>query len=187
MRIFIKNMVCPRCVSSVEKIFDEINVPIKNIVLGEVEPINELSPIQLAKLDELLTNNGFERIDDKRTRLISAVKTFIIQKIHHQESLLLNMNWSDTLQEHLHYEYNYLSSLFSSVEGITIELYIIKQKVERVKELLVYDELSLGEIADKLAYSSIAHLSAQFKKVTGFTPTVFKKQFPHKRNSIDKL
>ena len=109
--------------------------------------------------------------------------------IHHSERLHLKMNWSDTLAEEFHYDYNYLSNLFSSVEGITLEHYIIKQKIERVKELLLYDELNLSEISSKLGYSSVAHLSAQFKKITGLTPTDLKKSrtLDQARNPIDSI
>jgi len=121
--------------------------------------------------------------------LIESIKTKIIDMIHHQDRLDRKFNWSVILSEELHYEYNYLSSLFSSVEGITLEHYIIKQKIERVKELLFYDELTLSQIAERLDYSSVAHLSAQFKKITGLTPSELKKSRTQDttRRSLDSI
>jgi AraC-like DNA-binding protein len=160
------------------------------VSLGEVvieEP--ELSDDQQNKLDSALVNLGFERIDDRKARLIESVKSKVIQMIHHSAKLDMKCNWSDVLSEALHYEYNYLSSLFSSVEGITLEQYIIRQKIEKVKELLFYDELNLSEIANRLGYSSVAHLSAQFKKITGFTPSEMKKSrnIDQNRKSLDSI
>ena len=137
----------------------------------------------------VLERLGFERIDDRKARLIESVKSKIIQMIHHSDKVNMKFNWSDVLAEELHYEYNYLSNLFSSVEGITLEQYIIRQKIEKVKELLFYDELSLSEIADRLDYSSVAHLSSQFKKVTGFTPSELKKsrEIDQSRKPLDSI
>jgi len=138
-------------------------------------------------LDAALQTLGFERIDDRKGRLIEAIKNKVIKTIHHSEDIHLKFNWSDVLADEVHYEYNYLSHLFSSVEGITLEQYIIRQKIERVKELLFYDELNLGQIASRLGYSSIAHLSAQFKKITGLTPTELKKSRVVSRKSLDNI
>lgn len=148
----------------------------EKVSLGEVTIKEEkLNETQQRKLDSALKNLGFERIDDRKARLIESIKNKVIKMIHHTDKVSLKFNWSSVLSEELHYEYNYLSSLFSSVEGITLEQYIIRQKIEKVKELLFYDELNLSQIADRLGYSSVAHLSAQFKKVTGFTPSELKK------------
>ena len=147
----------------------------EKVKLGEVTVKEDLSDEQQDRLDAALINLGFERIDDRKARLIEAIKNKIIQMIHHTEKINLKFNWSNVLSEEMHYEYNYLSNLFSSVEGVTLEQYIIRQKIEKVKELLFYDELSLSQIADKLDYSSVAHLSGQFKKITGFTPSEMKK------------
>jgi YesN/AraC family two-component response regulator len=148
----------------------------EKVSLGEVIIKEEkLSDEQQGKLDSALINLGFERIDDRKARVIESIKNKIIKMIHHAGKVDLKVNWSSILSEEMHYEYNYLSNLFSSVEGITLEQYIIRQKIEKVKELLFYDELSLSEIADHLGYSSVAHLSGQFKKVTGFTPSELKK------------
>ena len=148
-----------------------------------------LTDDQQHKLDAALVGHGFERIDDRKARLIESIKNKVIQLIHHSDKMNLRVNWSSLLSEEMHYEYNYLSNLFSSVEGITLEQYIIKQKIEKVKELLFYDELNLSEIADKLGYSSVAHLSAQFKKITGFTPSEMKKSrdLDQNRKPLDSI
>lgn len=188
MQLHIKNMVCQRCILAVKAEFEKLGLLPLHIALGEVSLAEDkLSDNQLAQLDQSLIALGFERIDDKKSRLIAQLKALVIQHIHQVDVVDLKVNWSDLLSEHLHYDYNYISGLFSSVEGITIEQYIIKQKIERAKELLVYDELTLSEIADKLGYSSVAHLSSQFKKNTGFTPSVFKKYHTSSRNPIDKV
>lgn len=181
-------MVCQRCIAAVNTAFEQLHITPIKVSLGEVHLAEEeLDSTTLQQLDERLQRLGFERIDDKRSRLIGQLKTLVIQEIHHTNRVSVKVNWSSLLSDKLHYEYNYLSSLFSSVEGITIEQFIIRQKIERAKELLVYDELSLSEIADQLGYSSVAHLSAQFKKVTGFTPSVFKKEHQHTRKPIDGI
>ena len=169
-------MVCNRCVIVVKQELERHGLHPTKVSLGEVViEENELSDAQQNKLDASLVNLGFERIDDRKARLIESIKNNVIQKIHHTDKVHVKFNWSTVLSEDLHYEYNYLSNLFSSVEGITLEQYIIRQKIEKVKELLFYDELNLSEIANKLGYSSVAHLSGQFKKVTGFTPSELKK------------
>ncbi len=162
----------------------------EKVTLGEVTLAeNNLSPEQQQQLDDSLKNLGFERIDDRKARVIESVKNKVIQMIHHSDKLDLKFNWSNILAEESHYEYNYLSNLFSSVEGITLEQYIIRQKIEKVKELLFYDELNLSQIANRLGYSSVAHLSAQFKKVTGFTPSEMKKSRDRDRSrkSLDSV
>ncbi len=175
-QFFVKNMVCNRCVTAVRLEFEKAGLHPEHVSLGEVQVSEEnIDAATLQKLDDSLKQLGFERIDDRKARLIEAIKNKIIQMVHHQERLDRKHNWSDILAEEMHYEYNYLSNLFSSVEGITLEQYIIRQKIERVKELLFYDEQNLSEIADRLGYSSVAHLSAQFKKVTGLTPSEMKK------------
>lgn len=148
----------------------------EQITLGEVSLKEEvLSKLQLDQLDASLFELGFARMDDHKARLIESIKKQVIHLIHHSDGAGRKFNWSTILSEELHYEYNYLSNLFSSVVGITVEQYIIRQKIEKVKELLFYDELTLSQIADRLGYSSVAHLSAQFKKVTGLTPSDLKK------------
>jgi AraC-like DNA-binding protein len=152
-----------------------------HVSLGEVTLHEaELSKEQLERIDHALQQVGFERIDDRKARLIESIKNKIIDR---------KFNWSDILADELHHDYNSLSNLFSSVEGITIEQYIIRQKIERAKELLFYDELNLSEIAIKLGYSSVAHLSSQFKKITGLTPSELKKsrKAPDVRNPLDAV
>ena len=195
MELHIKNMVCNRCIAAVQQIFAQQNIAPTHIDLGLVKLPTELTSAQLQQLDVQLNQQGFERVDDRKSRVINQLKTVIVQHIHHKDASVitysqpqaLKVNWSVVLQQALNYDYNYLSSLFSSVEGITIEQYIIKQKIERAKELLIYDELTLSQIADVLDYSSVAHLSAQFKKVTGFTPTAFKNSQQQHRTALDKL
>jgi YesN/AraC family two-component response regulator len=181
-------MVCQRCVQSVAEAFASLGLHVNKIELGEVELEEEqLSPEQFNGLDLMLEERGFERIDDRKARLIESIKNKVIKMIHHSDHVDRRYNWSTQLAEELHYDYNYLSNLFSGVEGITLEQYIIRQKIERVKELLFYDELSLSEIANKLGYSSVAHLSAQFKKITGLTPSELKKsrQISSNRKPLD--
>lgn len=179
--LYIKNMVCNRCIMVVKQELERQGLHPEKVSLGEVTISDKLDEAQQGNLDSALISLGFERIDDRKARLIESIKSKIIQMIHHTDKVDLKFNWSTLLAEGLHYEYNYLSNLFSSVEGITLEQYIIRQKIEKVKELLFYDELNLSEIADRLGYSSVAHLSAQFKKVTGLTPTGLKKS-----RAIDK-
>jgi AraC-like DNA-binding protein len=174
--LYIKNMVCDRCKMAVRTELEKAGLTPVKVGLGEATVIEESIPADVQKrLDDGLLHLGFERIDDRKARLIENIKSKVIEMIHYGDPKNRKFNWSDILSENLHYEYNYLSTLFSSVEGITLEQYIIRQKIEKVKELLFYDELNLSEIADKLGYSSVAHLSAQFKKITGFTPSDLKK------------
>lgn len=169
-------MVCNRCVMVVKQTLEEQDLHPENVTLGEVQLKEDaLTQTQLDRLDDALVNLGFERIDDQRARIIELVKKKVIHWIHHSDLSKRKFNWSTILSEELNCEYSYLSNLFSSVVGITLEQYIIRQKIERVKEFLFYDELSLSEIANLLGYSSVAHLSGQFKKVTGLTPSELKK------------
>jgi YesN/AraC family two-component response regulator len=188
MKLFIKNMVCDRCKMAVNNELITLGIKPKSIELGEVDiGDTNLSIEQLTILAERLKSIGFELIDDKKSRIIERIKNIIIEQVHYhdyQEPIKLSVS----LAEELHYDYNYLSNLFSSIEGITIEQFHIHQKIERVKELLVYDELSLSQIAFELGYSSVAYLSNQFKKVTGLTPSFFKNLKDNKqRKSLDKL
>lgn len=190
MILYIKNMVCQRCVQSVDEALSSLGLHPDKIELGEVSLREEqLSQDQLRQLDTSLQARGFERIDDRKARLIESIKNKVIKTVHHSDRVDRKYNWSTQLAEELHYDYNYLSNLFSSVEGITLEQYIIRQKIEKVKELLFYDELSLSEIAHKLGYSSVAHLSGQFKKITGLTPSELKKsrQIGGNRKAIDEV
>lgn len=184
--IFIKNMVCDRCIMVVQNELEKLGLDAKNIKLGEVILSKEITSLEKENLSKTLEPLGFEVIDDKKGRIIEKIKNTIIDLVHHQDSDV-KTNLSDVLSDKLHHDYNYLSNLFSEVEGTTIEKYFIAQKVEKVKELLVYDELSLSEIANRLNYSSVAYLSNQFKKVTGLTPSHFKQIKEDKRKPLDKV
>ena len=184
--IFIKNMVCDRCIMVVQNELEKLGLDAKNIKLGEVILSKEITSLEKENLSKTLKPLGFEVIDDKKGRIIEKIKNIIIDLVHHQDSDV-KTNLSDVLSDKLHHDYNYLSNLFSEVEGTTIEKYFIAQKVEKVKELLVYDELSLSEIANRLNYSSVAYLSNQFKKVTGLTPSHFKQIKEDKRKPLDKV
>lgn len=179
-------MVCGRCIMAVKEVLNKAGIEASHIDLGEVETAGEISTQQLEQLRHQLATLGFELLDDSRKKTIERIKNFVIQHIHHQDGQE-NYNYSTILSEALHKDYSSLSRLFSEVEGVTIEKYIINQKIERVKELITYDEKSLSEIADQLGYSSVAHVSAQFKKVTGLTPSHFKKIGENKRKPIDKV
>jgi AraC-like DNA-binding protein len=170
----------------VEQELERLNIGKKKVSLGEVETEEDLSNEQVQQLEKRLASLGFELLDDAKKQLIEKIKNLIIQRIHHSDEDDPH-NFSNILAKALHKDYSYLSSLFSQVEGITIEKYIINQKIEKVKELIIYDELSLSEIAYQLGYSSVAHLSTQFKKVTGLTPTYFKQLGENKRKPIDKI
>ena len=179
-------MVCPRCILSVEQIFRSKGIPIKKILLGEVESEEHLSVESLEKLSVELIKVGFEILDDAKAQLIDRIKNLLIQKIQ-EESIEPHFSLNKFLSGKLFKEYSTLSKLFPEVEGITIEQFFILQKVEKAKELLFYKEQSLGEIALNLGYSSAQHLSAQFKRITGMTPTQFKSIGPGHRKPIDKL
>jgi len=185
--LLIKNMVCYRCKLSVEDILKALNIEGK-VEIGEVILEKELTPVQKKQFVEKLNAIGFELIDDHQTGLIEKIKQRIILKARNEvEEQEKKWKLSKYITQYVPNEYTYLSSLFSEVEGRTIENYFIEQRIEKVKELMVYDQLSLSEIAFQLDYSSVAHLSAQFKKVTGLTPSHFKGLADKKRKSIDKI
>lgn len=177
-------MVCPRCITSVEQILKANNLYFNAIRLGEVDLQNEPSVEQLRKLNEDLEKVGFEILDDQKKKQIEKIKSILIQKVQSGD-IEEHFSLSEALSKALHKEYTQISRLFSEVEGITVEQYFILQKVEKVKEWLVYDELTLSEISWKLGYSSVAHLSAQFKKITGFTPSQFKQLGTSHRKGLD--
>jgi AraC family transcriptional regulator len=180
-------MVCHRCKLAVESELKKLGLHPLKIQLGEVVlKEDELSKNQQIQLSNNLKQLGFELLDNKRTKLIEQLKTLIIQTIHYNKEQPAK-NYSAFIAENLHHDYSYLSKLFSETEGITIEQFIINQKIEKVKELLVYDEKSLSEIAYETGYSSVAHLSSQFKKVTGLTPTAFKQSGINHRKNLDNI
>jgi AraC family transcriptional regulator len=186
MKLYIKNMVCARCIKVVKEELDKLSIDYNAVKLGEVELPEPLREDKFDQLKTTLLNNGFELIDDARVKLIESVKTLIINSIYNQDKPE-EINYSRYLSEKTGKPYTFLSGLFSSVENITIEKYIILQKIERAKELLVYGELTLSEIAYRLGYSSVQHLSNQFRKTTGFTPSYFKELKEQKRRFIDKI
>jgi YesN/AraC family two-component response regulator len=186
MLLYIKNMVCPRCITAVHNELRAMNADIISLELGEAVIANDLTTEELEHLDHSLKKLGFELIGDRKSRMIEQIKNSIVYLVHHSDKAL-NINLSAWLADKLHYDYTYLSNLFSEVEGTTIEKYYITQRIEKAKELLVYDELSLAEIADMLGYSSPAYLSSQFKKITGLTPTFYKSIKEVKRRNIDEL
>ncbi|MFI5220079.1 MAG: helix-turn-helix domain-containing protein [Bacteroidia bacterium] len=181
MRLFIKNMVSIRCKMIVKAELDNMGLHHTIVELGEVEIKEQIPGKKFNALKAALLKSGLELMDDKKAMLIEKVKNVIVEMVHYTDELP-KTNFSDYLSKKLDHDYTYLSNLFSEVKGITIEHFIISHKIERVKELLVYNELTLSEIAWKLHYSSVAHLSNQFKKVTGLTPSFFKKM-KHKRLS----
>lgn len=186
MKIYIKNMVCNRCIMVVKNELEKLGFQPVNLKLGEVEFQKEIDDVEKSTINNHLKGFGFELIDDKKSRIIEKIKNVIIEQVHHQDNHV-KTNLSDVLSSKLHHDYNYLSNLFSEVEGTTIEKYFISQKIEKVKELLVYDELSLSEIAFRLNYSSVAYLSNQFKKITGLTPSHFKQIREDKRKPLDEV
>jgi AraC family transcriptional regulator len=184
-KLNIKNMVCNRCIKVVGEELEKLGLKAESVILGEVI-ISSEKKVDVSKIKEMLEQNGFELIDDKQAKLVENIKIGVINMIHNYSGSK-KINFSTYISEKLGMSYQYISSLFSSMEGITLEKYIINQKIEKVKELLVYDELNLNEISYKLDYSSVQHLSNQFKKVTGFTPSEFKKLKIKPRISIDKV
>ncbi|MFN0175456.1 MAG: helix-turn-helix domain-containing protein [Saprospiraceae bacterium] len=182
-------MVCPRCLRTVERLLGEAGLEAKNVQLGEAEFAASPNQAQLAALRQSLESEGFELLDDRNSQLVTQIKSLIINEIHHAaDKKPAAMNFSDFLARETGHEYSQLSKLFSSVEGLTIEKYIIAQKIERVKELLAYGQLSLGEIAWQTGYSSSHHLSNQFRQVTGLTPSQFKAEHGrHGRKTLDAV
>jgi AraC-like DNA-binding protein len=179
MKLYIRNMVCIRCKMVVKSELEKLGLHYISVELGEVEILENITTEQLNQFDEGLKKSGLEIMDDKKSMLIEKIKNSIVELVHYSDEQI-KVNLSDYLSEKLSHDYTYLANLFSEVQGTTIEKFFIAHKIEKAKELLVYDELNLTEIADKLHYSSVAHLSNQFKKITGLTPSHFKK-LKHKR------
>lgn len=194
--LYIKHMVCDRCIMVVREQLEKSGFNPLGVKLGEATFPRELSDEEIAKIKSILEPLGFSLIDDRKRQLTEQIKQTIIGLVHQDSISSENIkastanpktNLSDYLSETLHYDYKYLSATFSDIENVTIEQYVIAQKVERVKELLVYGELSLTEIAYKMNYSSVAYLSSQFRRITGFSPTEFRKIKGDKRLPIDKV
>ena len=174
-------MVCIRCKMVVKSELEKLGLKYNTVELGEADILDEISTEHLDRLRIALKKTGLELMDDKKSILVEKIKTIIIEQVHYADDQI-KINLSDYLCEKLHHNYTYLANLFSEVKGTTIEKFYLAHKIEKVKELLVYDELNLTEIADRMHYSSVAHLSNQFKKMTGLTPSHFKK-LKHKRRS----
>jgi len=185
--LYIKNMVCNRCIKVVKEELEKLGLNVENIILGEAV-VSSSNDINDNRIKDVLEQNGFELIDDKQAKIIEKIKVIVIELIQNQsEDKLTNINFSDYISEKVDKSYQYISSLFSSHEGVTLETYIINQKIEKVKELLIYNELSLTEISYRLGYSSVQHLSSQFKKITGLTPSEFKHLRKKVRKPLDKV
>ena len=186
MKIYIKYMVSLRCKMVVKEELKKLGLHFIVVDLGEIEIMEDITDAQREELKNALINSGLELMDDNRSVLIEKIKNIVVEMIHYSDELP-KINYSDYISEKLDYDYTYLSNLFSEINGITIQQFIITHKIERVKELLFYDELSLTEISYRMQYSSVAHLSNQFKKVTGLTPSQFKHlKFKH-RNQIEAI
>lgn len=185
--LHIKNMVCPRCIKVVTEELEHLQQPVVGVRLGEAVLEKEPTPPELQRIRQQLQEAGFELLENRKSELVERVKLAIIDLIGSGKVEELHANISDYLAETLQTDYNYLSTLFSSEEGTTIARYVVLQKVERAKELLYYNELSLSQIAYTLGYSSVAHLSNQFKQVTGVTPSAFKKKADVPRKPLDQV
>jgi AraC-like DNA-binding protein len=179
-------MVCIRCQMVVKAELDKLDLQYYDVKIGEANIRGNITPEQLEQLDSGLRKSGLELMDNNKSVLVEKIKNAIIELVHYSEEQI-RANLSDYLSEYLQYDYTYLSNLFSDVKGTTIEKFYLAHKIERVKELIVYDQLSLTEIAYRMQYSSVAHLSNQFKKITGLTPTHFKELKNKRRKALDKV
>jgi AraC-like DNA-binding protein len=179
-------MVCIRCELVVKSELEKLGLKYISVRIGEADIIEDIQPLQLKMLDIALKKSGLELMDDFKSILVEKVKNVIVELVHYTEEQI-NVNLSDYLSEKLNYNYTYMANLFSEVKGTTIEKFYLAHKIEKVKELIVYDELNLTEIADKMHYSSVSHLSNQFKKITGLSPSHFKKLKNIRRETLDKV
>ncbi|MEE9432014.1 MAG: AraC family transcriptional regulator [Melioribacteraceae bacterium] len=187
-KLYIKNMVCPRCIKVVCDEFEKLGIKVQSIILGEVETELSREKLPINKISKVLVKNGFELISDNTSIIIEQIKNEIISVIQEYENEdLTKINFPKYLSKKIDKDYTSLSTLFSKTEGITIEHFIILQKIEKVKEYLKYDELTLSEISYRLGYSSVQHLSRQFKKNTGLTASEFKNNLSSKRKSLDSI
>ena len=186
MKIYVKYMVSLRCKMAVKEELKKLGLHFVVIDLGEIEIMEELSDLQREELKTALLNSGLELMDDKRAVLIEKIRSVIIKMIHYADEMP-KVKYSEYISEKLNYDYTYLSNLFSEVKGVTIQQFIIMHKIERAKELMLYDELNLTEISYRLQYSSVAHLSNQFKKITGLTPSEFKHLKTRHRDPIEEI
>jgi len=186
MKLYIKYMVSLRCKMMVKEELKKMGLRYVVIDLGMVEILEDITPPQREQLKENLLQSGLELLDSKKSILIEKIKNVIIEMIHYSDEFP-KVNYSDYISEKLDYDYTYLANLFSEVKGITIQQFIILHKIERVKELLLYDELNLTEISRILHYSSVAHLSNQFKKVTGLSPSYYKQMKQKRLGNLENM
>ncbi len=186
--LFVKNMVCHRCVLAVEGVLKNLEIPFQKVITGEIQLADKLSQEKNSQLSSGLAAIGLELIDNRMSGLIEKIKQLVIKRARNEVSEKeRKTNLSVYLSVNLHHEYTYLSSVFSLVEGRTIENYFIEQRIEKVKEMLVYNEMTLSQISFDMEYSSVAHLSNQFKKITGLTPSHFREVGSMKRKMIDHV
>ena len=186
MKLYIKYMVSLRCKMVVKEELSKLGLHYTTVDLGTVEITENISQQQREQLKTSLLKSGLELMEDKKAILIEKIQNVIVEMIHYEDELP-KTNFSDYLTAKLNYDYTYLANLFSETKGITIEHFIILHKIEKVKELIIYNELNLSEIAWKLHYSSVAHLSNQFKKITGLTPSFFKSLKHKKRGTLENV
>ena len=179
-------MVCIRCQMVVKSELEKLGLQCTSVKIGEANTIGDIQPEQLAQLDIGLRKVGLVLMEDKKSILVEKTKNAIIELVHYSEEQI-KMNLSDYLSDKLNYDYTYLANLFSELKGITIEKFYLTHKIEKVKELIIYDELNLSQIAYKMHYSSVAHLSSQFKKYTGLTPSHFKILKNNRRETLEDL
>ncbi len=185
--LHIKNMVCDRCISTVKRELEKLQWDVVDIKLGQATVKGHPTEKDLTKIEQVLHENGFNLVTDREKQIINDIKATIVRLIHHSEEPLEEIVLSKYLTDTLNHDYKYISSMFSSHEGLTIEKYYILQRIERVKELLSYGEMTLSEIAWKTGFSSVHHLSAQFKKLTGMTPSAYKKIGKFDRKTLDNI
>jgi AraC-like DNA-binding protein len=186
VKLYIKYMVSLRCKMVVKEELQNLGLNLVSVDLGMVEISGEMTPVQQDQLSANLLRSGLELLDDKKAIMIDKIKNVIIEMVHYADELP-NTNYSEYISQKLGYDYTYLSNVFSEVKGITIQQFIILHKIEKVKELLLYDELTLTEISYKLQYSSVAHLSNQFKKITGLSPSFYKQLKQKRKNNLENL
>jgi AraC-like DNA-binding protein len=186
LKLYIKNMVCIRCKMVVKDELANLGLHYTRVELGEAEILETISVVQHDQFRDALLKSGLELMDDKKSMLIEKIKNAIVELVHYSQEPL-TIKFSEFLSRKLNHDYTYLANLFSEVQGTTIEKFFISHKIERVKELLVYNELNLTEIAFLMHYSSVAHLSAQFKKMTGLTPSHFKQLREKRRNMLENM
>jgi AraC family transcriptional regulator len=180
-------MVCPRCIEAVQNILESENIEIESIELGKANITDGLSHDKIELISKRLKDKGFELLTDKNQKIVDEIKSIIITLIHHTEEIPEHLSFSDVLSQKLDTDYRHLSTLFSNIEEITIEKYVILQKIEKAKELISYGNLNLSEIAFRMGYSNVSHLSAQFKQHTGLTPSQYAKLDEKKRSTLDNI